>query len=72
MKTRHLQALAAHLALIEDPSARENAVCEAIIDARREARTFNGDRFRGMVDSERTKLVATRVAAQARASRRAA
>jgi hypothetical protein len=71
MTRRHFQAIASLLARIEDPSARENAVCEAIIEFRGENRRFDADRFRAFVDSARTQVVAERVIVKARASKAA-
>ena len=71
MTRRHFQAIASFLARIEDPSARENATCEAVIECRAANKRFDADRFRGYVDSERTKIVAGRVIVKARASKAA-
>lgn len=72
MLTRKHFILAARLiAALDNANDRANAIDSSIRIFAVQSRRFDADRFRAFVDCERSRIVADRVAAMARASRAA-
>jgi hypothetical protein len=69
MTRRMFRAIAAIVAQIEDPTARESATYAAVRECSRGSERFDSGRFRAACDSERTLVVASRVVAKARGSK---